>query len=52
MGKNQFEFLFPAAAAAEKKVSACQNEPPLAFGSRCGLPQYRQVFGNGGPYWI
>ena len=37
MGKNQFEFLFTAAAAAGKTVFACQNEPnPLALGSHFG----------------
>ena len=37
MGKNQFEFLFTAAAAVGKTVFACQNEPnPLALGSHFG----------------
>ncbi len=51
MGKNQFELLFPAAAAVEKAVLACQNEPPLTLGSRYGshsIDKFSKMVGRTG----
>ncbi len=52
MGKNQFEVLFTAAAAAGKTVFACQNEPnPLALGSHFGshsIDKFSKIVGRTG----